>query len=46
MKVHRSQVMKRMGAKSLPDLVRMAELLRSVPAPRASLAAVLDKPRY
>jgi FixJ family two-component response regulator len=32
-KMHRSQVMKRMGAKSLPDLVRMAELLRSVPAP-------------
>ena len=45
-KVHRSQVMKRMGAKSLPDLVRMAELLRSVPAPRSSLGAILDKPRY
>jgi FixJ family two-component response regulator len=45
-KVHRSQVMKRMGAKSLPDLVRMAELLRSVPAQRASLQAILDKPRY
>jgi FixJ family two-component response regulator len=45
-KVHRSQVMKRMGAKSLPDLVRMAELLRSVPAARAGLAASIDKPRY
>lgn len=45
-KVHRSQVMKRMGAKSLPDLVRMAELLRSAPAPKASLGAILDKPRY
>jgi FixJ family two-component response regulator len=45
-KVHRSQVMKRMGAKSLPDLVRMAELLRSVPAQRASLGVILDKPRY
>jgi FixJ family two-component response regulator len=45
-KVHRSQVMKRMGAKSLPDLVRMAELLRAMPAPRVSLGAILDKPRY
>jgi hypothetical protein len=26
--------------------VRMAELLRSVPAQRASLQAILDKPRY
>jgi FixJ family two-component response regulator len=43
-KVHRSQVMKRMGAKSLPDLVRMAELLRSAPKP--SLGASLDKSRY
>jgi FixJ family two-component response regulator len=45
-KVHRSQVMKRMGAKSLPDLVRMAELLRSMPTPRVSLGAILDKPTY
>jgi FixJ family two-component response regulator len=45
-KVHRSQVMKRMGAKSLPDLVRMAELLRAMPVPRVSLPAILDKPRY
>ena len=45
-KVHRSQVMKRMGAKSLPDLVRMAELVRSAPAPRVSLGAILDKPRH
>jgi FixJ family two-component response regulator len=43
-KVHRSQVMKRMGAKSLPDLVRMAELLRSAPAPRASAMARKCRP--
>jgi FixJ family two-component response regulator len=26
-KIHRSHIMRKMGAKSLPDLVRMAELL-------------------
>jgi FixJ family two-component response regulator len=26
-KIHRSNMMRKMGAKSLPDLVRMAELL-------------------
>jgi FixJ family two-component response regulator len=31
-KVHRGKVMKKMGAASLADLVRMAEILRSAPA--------------
>jgi FixJ family two-component response regulator len=31
-KIHRGRVMKKMGARSLPDLVRMAELLSSSPA--------------
>ena len=30
-KMHRSQVMKRMQAKSLPELVRMADKLKSIP---------------
>lgn len=44
-KIHRAQVMKRMGAQSLADLVRMAELMRSAPAPIPSLANILDRPK-
>lgn len=44
-KIYRAQVMRRMGAQSLADLVRMAELLRSAPAPTTSLRAILDRPK-
>ena len=44
-KIYRAQVMRRMGAQSLADLVRMAELLRSAPAPITSLRAILDRPK-
>ncbi|MEI9888853.1 MAG: response regulator [Rhizomicrobium sp.] len=45
-KIHRAQVMKKMRAKSLADLVRMAELLWLAPAHKAAPGAVPDKPRY
>jgi FixJ family two-component response regulator len=35
-KVHRHNLMKKLGAKSVPDLVRMADILGIVPAPRRS----------
>ncbi len=45
-KIHRAQVMRKMGAKTLADLVRVAELLWLTPAPKAGLVAPPDKPKY
>jgi hypothetical protein len=40
-KVHRHNAMRKLGAKSLADLVRMADLLGGYPAPRRT-----TKPRF
>ena len=45
-KIHRAQVMKKMAAKSLPDLIRMAELVRSAPVSRVTLGSILGKRKY
>ncbi len=45
-KIHRAQAMKKMGAKSLADLVRMAELLWLTPASKEGRATGPDKLKY
>ena len=44
-KVHRHNVMKKLGARSLPDLVRIADLL-NVPQKRLRAAAANRTPSY